>query len=156
MAWRPVVVEVMEGYTHFPRDCFERHIETFYPLAVDLLSRDLGTDVRIALQALLRRIGELRMGMPPMSAVSGVTSPLSPTGAGAVSMMGGGSFPFHVGGGGGSGGGVSAINNGAVTTTTTAPSTPSTTAPTSPTSVSSPPASSTAAMTVPLGGNQVR
>ncbi|KAL8688224.1 MAG: hypothetical protein Q9218_005814, partial [Villophora microphyllina] len=32
-AWRPVVVDVMEGYTHFPREDFEKHIETFYPLA---------------------------------------------------------------------------------------------------------------------------
>lgn len=53
----------MEGYTNFPRDDFEKHIDTFYPLAVDLLSREPGLDVRIALQALLRRVGEVRMGM---------------------------------------------------------------------------------------------
>lgn len=66
VAWRPVVVDVMEGYTNFPREGFEKHIDTFYPLAVDLLSRDLGSDVRLALQSLLRRIGEVRMGMGPV------------------------------------------------------------------------------------------
>ncbi|KAL8826627.1 MAG: hypothetical protein Q9170_007328 [Blastenia crenularia] len=62
-AWRPVVVDVMEGYTNFPRDDFEKHIDTFYPLAVDLLGREMGLDIRVGLQALLRRIGEVRFGM---------------------------------------------------------------------------------------------
>ena len=62
-AWRPVVVDVMEGYTNFPREDFEKHIDTFYPLAVELLSRELGLDIRLGLQALLRRIGEVRFGM---------------------------------------------------------------------------------------------
>ncbi|KAL8993824.1 MAG: hypothetical protein Q9169_006052 [Polycauliona sp. 2 TL-2023] len=58
-AWRPVVVDVMEGYTNFPREDFEKHIDTFYPLAVELLNRDMGVEIRLGLQALLRRIGEL-------------------------------------------------------------------------------------------------
>ena len=65
VAWRPVVVDVMEGYTGFPRPDFERHVETFYPLAVEMLGRDVSPEVRLALQALLRRVGEVRMGMPP-------------------------------------------------------------------------------------------
>ncbi|KAI4278381.1 MAG: hypothetical protein L6R38_005269 [Xanthoria sp. 2 TBL-2021] len=65
-AWRPVVVDVMEGYTNFPRDDFEKHIDTFYPLAVELLNRDMGVEIRLGLQALLRRIGEVRFGMPPL------------------------------------------------------------------------------------------
>ncbi|KAL8948015.1 MAG: hypothetical protein Q9222_005757 [Ikaeria aurantiellina] len=63
-AWRPVVVDVMEGYTNFPRDDFEKHIDTFYPLAVELLNRELGLEIRLGLQSLLRRIGEVRFGMP--------------------------------------------------------------------------------------------
>ncbi|KAI9779209.1 MAG: guanine nucleotide exchange protein for ADP-robosylation factor [Candelina submexicana] len=74
VAWRPVVVDVMEGYTNFPRDGFDQHINTFYPLAVDLLNRELSLDVRVALQSLLRRIGEIRMDMPP-----GPPTPMSPT-----------------------------------------------------------------------------
>ncbi|KAL8718011.1 MAG: hypothetical protein Q9225_004813 [Loekoesia sp. 1 TL-2023] len=65
-AWRPVVVDVMEGYTNFPREDFEKHIDTFYPLAVELLGREMGLDIRLGLQALLRRIGEVRFGMAPV------------------------------------------------------------------------------------------
>ena len=76
VAWRPVVVDVMEGYTNFPREGFEKHIDTFYPLAVDLLSRDLGTEIRLALQSLLRRIGEVRMGIA--SVQTPLQTPTSP------------------------------------------------------------------------------
>ncbi|KAI9819319.1 MAG: guanine nucleotide exchange protein for ADP-robosylation factor [Thelocarpon impressellum] len=78
MAWRPVVVDVLEGYTHFPAQGFNQHIETFYPLAVDLLGRDLGLDVRLTLQAMLRRVGEARLGMPPSPAPSSPPVPRSP------------------------------------------------------------------------------
>lgn len=75
-AWRPVVVDVMEGYTNFPKDDFEKHIETFYPLAVDLLNREMGAEIRLALQGLLRRIGEARMGMAPSN--TPIQTPVSP------------------------------------------------------------------------------
>ncbi|KAF8457552.1 hypothetical protein BDZ91DRAFT_504077 [Kalaharituber pfeilii] len=66
VAWRPVVVDVMEGYINFPEADFDRHVDTFYPLAVEILNRELGHDVRVALQSLLRRIGEVRgMGLGP-------------------------------------------------------------------------------------------
>lgn len=66
VAWRPVVVDVLEGYTNFPEADFNRYIDTFYPLAVDLLTRELGLESRIALQSLLRRVGEIRnMGVSP-------------------------------------------------------------------------------------------
>lgn len=58
--WRPVVVDVLEGYSNFPTEDFDRHINTFYPLAVEILSRDMSSDVRLALQNLLRRVGETR------------------------------------------------------------------------------------------------
>jgi len=63
-AWRPVVVDVLEGYTNFPREDFNRLVDIFYPLAVDLLDRELSAEIRIALQNLLRRVGDIRgMGM---------------------------------------------------------------------------------------------
>lgn len=77
IAWRPVVVDVIEGYTNFPRDGFEKHIEVFYPLGVDLLNRDLGVEVRGALQGLLRRVGEIKLGLQPMS----IQTPVSPGGS---------------------------------------------------------------------------
>lgn len=72
-------MDVMEGYTNFPREDFEKHIETFYPLGIELLNREPGVEVRVALQGLLRRIGEIRMGMPAVmgSAPPTPTSPRS-------------------------------------------------------------------------------
>ena len=67
----------MEGYTNFPRENFDKHIETFYPLAVGLLDRDVGNEVRSALWALFRRVGEVRIGMAEVStpvATPGATS----------------------------------------------------------------------------------
>jgi brefeldin A-inhibited guanine nucleotide-exchange protein len=68
----------MEGYTNFPREDFEKHIETFYPLGVELLNREPGVEVRMALQGLLRRCGESRMGMLPRNEGSVVGTPTSP------------------------------------------------------------------------------
>lgn len=65
VAWRPVVVDVIDGYTNFPLEGFDKHVETFYPLAIELLSRDLNAEIRVALQTLLRRIGETRLGVAP-------------------------------------------------------------------------------------------
>ena len=81
-AWRPVVVDVMEGYINFPKEDFEKHIETFYPLAVDLLNKENGSEVRLALQGLLRRIGECRFGMPEREkGPLGLMTPTSPRNA---------------------------------------------------------------------------
>ncbi|KAH6718021.1 hypothetical protein DL95DRAFT_333020 [Leptodontidium sp. 2 PMI_412] len=80
IAWRPVVVDVLEGYTNFPRGDFEKYIETFYPLGVDLLNRDLGAEVRMALQGLLRRVGEIKLGLPERAEIpSSPTNSMTPT-----------------------------------------------------------------------------
>ncbi|KKY27581.1 putative guanyl-nucleotide exchange factor [Phaeomoniella chlamydospora] len=76
VAWRPVVVDVMEGLSTFPEEAFDKHIETFYPLAIELLSREVGTEIRLALQGLLRRVGEIRLGMTP--AAPATPTPTSP------------------------------------------------------------------------------
>lgn len=73
----------MEGYTNFPREDFEKHIDTFYPLGVDLLNKESGSEIRMALQGLLRRIGECRFGMPPVEkARDDPTSPIRSVGGG--------------------------------------------------------------------------
>ena len=64
VAWRPVVIDVLEGYTHFPRDSFDKHIETFYPLAVGILEKEGGSDLRAALWGIFRRVGEVKFNMP--------------------------------------------------------------------------------------------
>ena len=71
IAWRPVVVDVIEGYTNFPPEGFDKHVETFYALGVDLLGRDLIPEIRIALQSLLRRIGLVRLGIQAPSETLG-------------------------------------------------------------------------------------
>lgn len=85
IAWRPVVVDVLEGYTSFPSEGFEKHLDTFYPLGVDLLGKDVGTDVRTALQGLLRKVGEVKLGIAPFA------QPTSPDGSikGEGSVKGG-------------------------------------------------------------------
>ncbi|KAJ5722760.1 hypothetical protein N7488_000795 [Penicillium malachiteum] len=77
VAWRPVVVDVIDGYNNFPSEGFDKNIETFYPLGVELLSRDLNPEIRVALQALLRRIGEVRLGVAPPNPLDAPISPRS-------------------------------------------------------------------------------
>jgi brefeldin A-inhibited guanine nucleotide-exchange protein len=86
IAWRPVVVDVLEGYTNFPREGFEKYVEVFYPLAVDLLSREMGAEIRLALQGLLRRVGEVKLGLP---AFMRSMTPTSPTSAQSFQFGGG-------------------------------------------------------------------
>lgn len=75
-AWRPVVLDVMEGYSNFPREDFDKHIDLFYSLGVEIMNRELGHEMRIALQNLFRRIGEVRMGMTPVA--TPLQTPTSP------------------------------------------------------------------------------
>ena len=58
-----MVVDTLEGFTNFPRDSFDQHVETFYPLAVGLMEKELNTEMKGALCGLFRRVGEIRMGM---------------------------------------------------------------------------------------------
>jgi brefeldin A-inhibited guanine nucleotide-exchange protein len=82
IAWRPVVVDVLDGFTNFPIDGFEKHVETFYPLGVDLLNRDLGVEVRVSLQNLLRRVGGVKLG------IAGMTRSETPTSSPSVERPG--------------------------------------------------------------------
>jgi brefeldin A-inhibited guanine nucleotide-exchange protein len=76
LAWRPVVVDVLEGYTNFPAEGFAKYIEVFYPLGVDLLNREPGVEVRGSLQNMLRRVGEVKLGIPHVKP----EEPVSPSG----------------------------------------------------------------------------
>jgi len=61
--WRPVVVEVLEGYVGFPDGEFERHVGTFAPLAVGLMGREMGVELQRAVQAVVGRTFEVKMGV---------------------------------------------------------------------------------------------
>ncbi|UKZ80451.1 hypothetical protein TrVFT333_008212 [Trichoderma virens FT-333] len=67
IAWRPVVVDVLEGYATFPEEAFKAHLASFYPLAIDLLQKDLTADLRGALLVVLRRVGEVSLGIEGMT-----------------------------------------------------------------------------------------
>ncbi|KAG5950831.1 hypothetical protein E4U53_004329 [Claviceps sorghi] len=67
MAWRPVVVDVLEGFATFPEDAFQSHMAEFYPLAINLLTKDLGPELRAALLVVLRRVGQVGLGIPGMA-----------------------------------------------------------------------------------------
>ena len=82
VAWRPVVVDVLEGYAAFPREGFTAHIPSFYPLVVELLSKDLGQELRAALLLVLRKVGEVGLGIEGMGA-AGATAAAARQGNGA-------------------------------------------------------------------------
>ena len=63
ITWRPVVVDVIEGYGSFPAEDFSRHADKFAPLATSLMSRDMGPELQRAVQTLLHRILELHYKM---------------------------------------------------------------------------------------------
>ncbi|KAF4125399.1 brefeldin A-inhibited guanine nucleotide-exchange protein, partial [Geosmithia morbida] len=70
-AWRPVVVDVLEGYATFPDDAFRARIPDFYPMTVDLLGKDLTHDLRSALLTVLRRVGEVGLGIHGLAKAGG-------------------------------------------------------------------------------------
>jgi brefeldin A-inhibited guanine nucleotide-exchange protein len=63
VTWRPVVVDVLEGYSGFGVDEFKLHLETFAPLVVGLLGRELTTEVQAAAQRCVARIVEISTGI---------------------------------------------------------------------------------------------
>jgi brefeldin A-inhibited guanine nucleotide-exchange protein len=63
VAWRPVVVDVLEGYSTWPEKEFKEHVRSFYPLVVELLAKEVSPDLRGALVAVLRRVGEVGLGI---------------------------------------------------------------------------------------------
>lgn len=67
VAWRPVVVDVLEGYSTWPEKEFEQHVRGFYPLAIELLAKELSADLRGALLSVLRRVGEVCLGIEGMA-----------------------------------------------------------------------------------------
>ncbi|KAH9889661.1 Sec7-domain-containing protein [Xylariomycetidae sp. FL2044] len=71
VAWRPVVVDVLEGYSTWPEKEFSQHVRAFYPLVVELLGKEVSVDLRGALLAVLRRVGEVGLGIEGMASGSG-------------------------------------------------------------------------------------
>ncbi|KAF2101444.1 hypothetical protein NA57DRAFT_34108 [Rhizodiscina lignyota] len=87
VTWRPVVVDVLEGYTGFPPPEFERHVGIFAPLIVALLGREMGPELQRAVQGLLARMFEVKMGVD-CTAYVGMSSALGSVGATPTSPRG--------------------------------------------------------------------
>ena len=78
VTWRPVVIDVLEGYNAFPDAEFGKHTETFAPLAVSLMNRDMGPDLQRAVQGLWQRVCEVKLGINKMPDGSSLQTPTSP------------------------------------------------------------------------------
>ncbi|KAJ8106058.1 hypothetical protein OPT61_g9792 [Boeremia exigua] len=63
VTWRPVVVTVLDGYAAFPGPEFERLAPVFAPLVVGLLGTEVVGEVQRAVQALVMRLFEVKMGV---------------------------------------------------------------------------------------------
>lgn len=61
--WRPVVVDVLDGYAGFEKADFEKHLNSFAPLVVGMLGRELSGEMQGALQRVVGRIVEVCAGV---------------------------------------------------------------------------------------------
>lgn len=77
VTWRPVVIDVLQGYTSFPDPEFAKHVEIFAPLAVGLMNREMGPELQRAVQELWQRVCEVKLGLERTSDVPPQT-PTSP------------------------------------------------------------------------------
>jgi len=60
MAWTPVIAEILEGFCLFDGKDFAQYLSVVYPLATDLLSRDMAPEIRQHLKTYLERVGYVK------------------------------------------------------------------------------------------------
>ncbi|RCK64588.1 Protein transport protein SEC7 [Candida viswanathii] len=56
--WKPVIVEIYEGYVELDDEDFRKHAPSLYNLTLRLFSKSISGDLRMALKAFLTRVGE--------------------------------------------------------------------------------------------------
>ncbi|EJD53498.1 Sec7-domain-containing protein [Auricularia subglabra TFB-10046 SS5] len=56
-AWSPVVAELLRGFNDFDDQTFTRYLPAIYPLATDLMARDMTKDIRESLKSVFTRVG---------------------------------------------------------------------------------------------------
>ncbi|KAI0711073.1 hypothetical protein C8T65DRAFT_648070 [Cerioporus squamosus] len=59
-AWTPVVAEILQGFVRFDDKAFTRYLPAIYPLATDLLSREMAPEIREGLREYFKRVGYLQ------------------------------------------------------------------------------------------------
>ncbi|KAF7355292.1 Protein transport protein sec71 [Mycena sanguinolenta] len=69
-AWTPVVGEILNGFCRFDDKAFARYLPAIYPLATDLLGRDVGPDpqIRQSLRTYFIRVGVCQGILDPEAA----------------------------------------------------------------------------------------
>lgn len=58
-SWRPVIVEILQGYYEFDDDDFQQYCSVMYDLVLKILDKSVPTDLRHAIRIFLARVGEL-------------------------------------------------------------------------------------------------
>ncbi|SCV04177.1 LANO_0G08636g1_1 [Lachancea nothofagi CBS 11611] len=58
-SWRPVVVEILQGYYEFDDKDFKENCPVMYDLAMQILDKSMPADLRLAIKEFLTRVGEL-------------------------------------------------------------------------------------------------
>lgn len=56
--WRPVIVEIYQGFVEFDDDDFVKHAPAMYSLTLSLLARSVSTELRLAVKTFLGRVGD--------------------------------------------------------------------------------------------------
>ncbi|CAL9731353.1 protein transport protein Sec7p [Monosporozyma unispora] len=64
IAWRPVIVEILQGYYEFDDDDFKQYCSVMYGLIVRILDKSIPTDLRRAIRQYLSRVGEVYLNVP--------------------------------------------------------------------------------------------
>ncbi|EMD40859.1 hypothetical protein CERSUDRAFT_131198 [Gelatoporia subvermispora B] len=59
-AWTPVVAEILQGFVRFDDKAFARYLPAIYPLATELMSRDMAPEVRQGLREYFIRVGYIQ------------------------------------------------------------------------------------------------
>ncbi|KAJ7180014.1 hypothetical protein C8R43DRAFT_971372 [Mycena crocata] len=67
VAWTPVVGEILNGFCRFDDKAFGRYLPAIYPLATELLGRDVGPEIRQSLKTYFARVGISQGIMDPQA-----------------------------------------------------------------------------------------
>ena len=65
IAWRPVIVEILQGYYEFDDEDFKEYGTVMYGLIIKILDKSVPSDIRFAIRQFLSRAGEVYLSIPP-------------------------------------------------------------------------------------------
>lgn len=62
--WRPVITEIFDGFVEMDDSDFAEHSPELYTLTISVFNRNLGTDLRKAIQLFMARVGDVFVKKP--------------------------------------------------------------------------------------------